>query len=94
MKKISDLTNGNYIEELNKVLRATGWPDAELEDGFYTVYDEHVTIYFARDLENTGTLYIKKIICNFYSADRANIRDLNGLSDLYDKLDKLNAKYV
>lgn len=39
MKKISELTNDNYIEELNKVLRTTGWPNAELEDGFYTVYD-------------------------------------------------------
>lgn len=94
MKKISELTNCNYIEELNKVLRTTGWSDVELEDGIYAVYDEHVTIYFTRDVENTGTLYIKKIICNFYSADPANIRDLKGLADLYDKLDKLNAKYV
>lgn len=97
MRSIEEFLNenskNNYWDSVNTVLKQTGWPKLEEDDGKMVSWDEDTKITFELD-EDNGLPYISKIECNFVNLNPAHSRDLNGLVDLYDKLWRNHVKLM
>jgi hypothetical protein len=93
MKKINEIINESKLPEeykkLNNILRQTGWPQLEEDNGNYKSIDEDTVITFNID-DYDNKPYISKIECNFATSDPSHLRDLNGLVDLFEKILKLD----
>lgn len=93
MKKINEIINESKLPEeykkLNNILRQTGWPQLEEDNGNYKSIDEDTVITFNID-DYDNKPYISKIECNFVTSDPSHLRDLNGLVDLFEKILKLD----
>ena len=85
---INEESNKEGFDLLKPILRKTGWPQLEIEDDIAKSIDEDTSIEFKLD-DYDNKPYISKINCHFHTGDPAHLRDLKGLVELFEEINKL-----